>query len=233
MIDTRAQAKTGIYLPVREGGKDEGYVMGEGGKERDRAGGRRSVKAWLMSTCEMCLLSTEQCLLGSEWHRGLHTKLDQIGSPAMGGSISGEPLQDSNLTHTHARFDVKPYTWMHTYGAVRAKDQEPNLKVHRFYFPFPLTKQWRGDDCWFGQKKKTSECITALECFSWLCMCLVFHPHTVAESMDYKFKQSRHCLCTHAFMHILQQCKIKKSTVSGSPWRNDLRSGAIISTVNL
>lgn len=58
------KAKTGIHLPAREGKmKDRGR---EGGREIDRAGGERSVKTWLMSTGEMCLLSTEQRLQGSD-----------------------------------------------------------------------------------------------------------------------------------------------------------------------
>lgn len=54
------KAKTAIHLPVK-GGRDEGYVMG-----REGEGAGESVKAWLMSTAEMCLLSTELHLQGSE-----------------------------------------------------------------------------------------------------------------------------------------------------------------------
>lgn len=38
----------------------------QGGRERDSAGGERSVKAGLMRTGEMCLLSTGQRMQGSQ-----------------------------------------------------------------------------------------------------------------------------------------------------------------------
>lgn len=48
-----------------ERGKDEGYVL-EGGREGDKVRAGTSVEAWLMSAREMCLLSTEWRLQGSE-----------------------------------------------------------------------------------------------------------------------------------------------------------------------
>lgn len=76
-IDAKAQDEDSISgEDTIEGEGNEGCVLGEGG---------RGVKAWLMSTVEMCLLSTEREVTDTQGFALSLTRLDLLPSGGIWG----------------------------------------------------------------------------------------------------------------------------------------------------